>query len=340
MRISRSALIGGGAALGILALILDSKTALEGATEGINLCIRSVVPALFPFFVLSTILTGNLSGKGSSFIRPICKLCSVPEGGEIILITGLLGGYPVGAQSVCQLYADRRITKEESRRLLGFCNNAGPAFIFGMSSCLFQNRLAPLMLWIIHVLSALITGILLPNISTARINPSAAKTVNLAQTMQTTVRSMTFVCAWVIVFRTVLSFAKRWFLWLLPTEIQLVITGMTELTNGYLDLTMLQNERLRFILAGIFLAFGGLCVMLQTASVLVQSGLDMGFYLPGKLIQTAISAVLSYAVSGYLFHKDIRLLITASIIICSVWIFVILRKFTQIDSRNPTPSGV
>ena len=39
------------AALGMLVLILDSKTALAGAREGIDLCIRTVIPSLFPFFL-------------------------------------------------------------------------------------------------------------------------------------------------------------------------------------------------------------------------------------------------------------------------------------------------
>ena len=340
MRISRSALIGGGAAFGTLAMILDSRTALDGAAEGISLCIRSVVPALFPFFVLSTLLTGSLSGKSSAILRPLGKLCGIPEGGENILITGLLGGYPVGAQCVGQLFADRKISKGAARRLLGFCSNAGPAFIFGMSSCILQHKWAPFLLWIIHILSALLTGMLLPNKSYARIHLAPGKNVNLAQAIQTATRSMTFVCAWVILFRTFISFAERWFLWLLPREMELAVIGITELTNGYLNLTLLQNESLRFIFASIFLAFGGFCVLLQTASILAQYGLDMGFYLPGKIMQTFISTVLSYTVSGYLFHESANLLIPAVLLCYIAGIYITLRKFAQIGSRNPTPSGV
>ena len=42
----------------MLMLILDGRTALTGAAEGIDLCIRTVIPALFPFFVLSPLLMG------------------------------------------------------------------------------------------------------------------------------------------------------------------------------------------------------------------------------------------------------------------------------------------
>ena len=51
--------------LGMLLLILDSGTALEGAKEGLVLCVSSVIPALLPFWVLSSLLTGSLWGSYS-----------------------------------------------------------------------------------------------------------------------------------------------------------------------------------------------------------------------------------------------------------------------------------
>ena len=47
-------------ACGMMMLILDSQTAMHGAAEGIVLCINSVVPSLFPFFVLSILLTNRV----------------------------------------------------------------------------------------------------------------------------------------------------------------------------------------------------------------------------------------------------------------------------------------
>ena len=41
-------LTGSLAALGILVLILDGKTAILGAGDAIELCLASVIPSLFP----------------------------------------------------------------------------------------------------------------------------------------------------------------------------------------------------------------------------------------------------------------------------------------------------
>ncbi len=341
MRNSRSLFAGLCGALGMLVLILDSKTAINGAAQGIRLCIQSVIPALFPFFVLSAMLTGTLTGIKSPILRPLGKLCGIPKGGESILLSGLLGGYPVGAQCISQAYTNGKLSQSDARRMLGFCSNAGPSFLFGMSGILFNTKSIPFILWMIHIISALIVGMILPKSSSGAVIPSAGKQVHAGQAVQTAVRSIATVCSWVILFRMILCFADRWFLWLLPEVIQILITGILELTNGYLELAHVQNEGLRFVLASIFLSFGGFCVILQTASITGQAGLDLGSYFLGKLLQTAVSAALSVIVSGLLFPGFPRLqhpwivLLTGCIIIVAI-----ITKIKQNSSSILTSSGV
>ena len=109
---------------GMLLLILDSKTALRGALDGIDLCISVLIPSLFPFFVLSIMLTGALSGQVIKCLQPVGAICKMPPGSESLLAIGFLGGYPVGAQSVSQLFQQGKLSTLQAMRLLGFCNNA------------------------------------------------------------------------------------------------------------------------------------------------------------------------------------------------------------------------
>ena len=76
--------IGLGAFAGISILILDSRTALIGAQEGIVLCLQTVIPSLFPFFMLSNLLTGSLMGADFRILRPI---------GRIVEATGQFRSY-------------------------------------------------------------------------------------------------------------------------------------------------------------------------------------------------------------------------------------------------------
>ena len=102
------------ASVGLLVLILDAKTGIQGASEGLELCIRSIIPSLLPFFVLSILLTSTLSGKKISVLLPLERLLRIPRGSGSIFIIGILGGYPVGAQSVAQSYKNGSIRKIES----------------------------------------------------------------------------------------------------------------------------------------------------------------------------------------------------------------------------------
>ena len=92
------------AAFAMLILIIDCKTALQGAKEGISICIESVIPALLPMLIISVYLNSRLSDLNLGFLAPIAKPVGIPRGYEGILLISFLGGYPVGAQAISQSY--------------------------------------------------------------------------------------------------------------------------------------------------------------------------------------------------------------------------------------------
>ena len=98
----------------MLALILDGRTAIDGARQGIELCLRTVIPSLFPFFVLSILLTSSLLGSPLAVLRPLGRLFGMPDGAESLLIPAFLGGYPVGAQNVAAAFRSGQLTKPEA----------------------------------------------------------------------------------------------------------------------------------------------------------------------------------------------------------------------------------
>lgn len=275
----------------MLALILDSKTALLGAQNGLGLCVRTVIPSLFPFFVISILLTDALSGSQIPFLKPLSKFCKMPKGAENLLIVGLLGGYPVGAKCVYDTWRAGHITQKDAQRCLGFCSNAGPAFIFGICGMLFSDRWVAWVLWGIHVLSALLVGNLLPAQREFASCTGYHSKTSLPQAVTKAIAAMSGVCGWVVLFRVLISFAERWFLWLVPLNWRIMIEGILELANGCTDLMAVQNEGTRFVLCASFLGLGGLCVGLQTLSVV--GALGSGMYFPGKVLQCSISCCMA-----------------------------------------------
>ncbi len=326
------------AAMGVL--ILDAKTAMISAQEAVELCLRTVIPSLFPFIFLSVQLTGKMSGFRFKFLRPLGAILGIPAGAEPLLVIGLLGGYPVGAQAITQAYGSGCISRENARRMLGFCNNAGPSFLFGILAPMFSSVSTLWILWLIHILSALITGILLPR------TPQQASPVLMSSSptpdagLNRALRVMASICGWIILFRVILNFANKWFLWAVPDPLPIMVCGFLELTNGCLQLNLIPQENLRFILCSVLLATGGFCVAMQTVSVTI--GLGTGYYFPGKLLHSLISFLLALMTSIILYPGVIRPEIFPSIPIGVLMIFALvlcLRKAKN-NSSNFLFSGV
>lgn len=294
------------AAAGLILLILDPKTALAGTREGIELCLYTVIPSLFPFFVFSTLLNNSLTGNNLPFLRPIGKLCGIPQGAESIMFLGILGGYPVGAQMLNNAYIKKSISKDNAQRLVGFCNNAGPSFIFGMAGSLFDRSVIPLAIWLIQILSAIIVGMVIPKGQSTYAPVVSTPKITLAAALERSIKTMGNICGWVVLFRALCVFCVRWFLWVFPDFLQVAAIGILELSNGCFALKTITLGGTRFLLSCGMLSFGGLCVAMQTVSVTKDCGI--GMYFPGKFLQTSISLLLAFISQPILFAPQERCL--------------------------------
>lgn len=317
------------AAIGSFVLIIDTKTALRGAQDGINLCLSTVIPSLFPFFVLTTFVNASLLGKKIKILQPICKLCNVPEGAESLMLLGFLGGYPIGAQCISDAYAKGTLQKSDAQRLLGFCNNSGPAFIFGMVGSLFSNSSLPWILWIVHILCALLVGFALPRNNNYLCTITNNKQQSISEVLNKCVLVMAAVCGWVVLFRVVIAFCESWFLWLFPESIQAFFSGILELSNGCISLQMVKSEGTRFVLCAGMLGFGGICVGMQTISV--TGNLGTGMYFPGKLLHGLLSMLVASILQYFIFTDENRsilhpILLMITLLMMGATLFGLQRK--------------
>lgn len=147
-----------------IGLILFSNTNFASAKNGLILWATSVVPALFPFFVATELLshTTIISWLGK-YLSPIMRpLFGVPGEATFAFLMGLISGYPVGAKIVNNFYEKGICTKEEAERMLAFTNNSGPLFIIGtVGISLFGSSKIGMLLFLTHVLSCISVGIFL-----------------------------------------------------------------------------------------------------------------------------------------------------------------------------------
>ncbi len=134
------------------------------------------------------------------------------------------------------------------------------------------------------------------------------------------------VCGWIILFRVLIAFLDRWFLWLLPQTVRVMLVGLLELSNGCCDLVTITDVNTRFILCSGLLAAGGICVAAQTASV--TPGMSVRYYYSGKLMQVLVSVALSYGIISQTAWPLIILLLP------------LLYQISKKRSRNRVLSGV
>lgn len=327
MKDKKNFLMGILALIGMLLLILDTETAVSGARDGLELCLSVLIPSLFPFFILSTIVSSMLIGKRILILKPLCKLCGIPDGGESLFLLGLAGGYPVGARAIADAHENGQLTAKDAHRLLGFCSNAGPAFIFGMAGSFFDSSFVPWCIWAVHIASAILTGILLPDKNCSKCRLDSEKPITVTAALTKSLHAMASVCGWVVLFRVIYNFLNKWLLCHFPAETRIILTGLLELSNGITALADIHNQSSRFIICTCLLGFGGLCVWMQTISVTKKMG--TGMYLPGKLLQCFLSLFLSVLVQYFIFPKETQFTISAGFWAGAVTFGVLLTFFVR-----------
>ena len=116
-------------AFGVLVLAVP-EAATRGLAGGTALCLQSVLPALFPFFVVCELLTA--APPPAALLRPMQRVLGL-ESAETAraLLLSWVGGYAVCARLAGQLYGAGRITRRDAALLqvLGCCS--GPGFVIG-----------------------------------------------------------------------------------------------------------------------------------------------------------------------------------------------------------------
>ena len=226
----------------LVLLLLRPQEAARAVRDGLALCGRTVIPSLFPFFVGISLLL------------------------ELGVAEALVGGYPSGAQASASLYAQGRVTRREAELLLGFCDNCGPAFLLSYvgAGILGDARLG-VRLYLIHVLAALLTGVVLCRLVRDRGLALAggappAKVLRFPQALTSSVFGA------------------------------LPVLGALEMVGGVAALT---PDRAGRIAAAAIVGWGGLSVHCQAMSITIPQGLSFRWHWVGKAVQAALSALLA-----------------------------------------------
>lgn len=316
----RDILLGTGLLWATFALVLWPEQAMGAMRDGIKLCGNVILPSLFPFFVLSSLVVElGMSRYLGKLLEPVmAPLFRVNGNCAAALALGFVGGYPVGAQTAIQIYENGQCSRTEAERMLAFCNNSGPAFILGVVGAgVFGSGAAGLLLYLTHLLASLLVGMLFrfykpgegpqtrrgrgPQFQAANFSKSFTKSVTgaLCSTLN--------ICAFILFFTVflrilahagVLAGAARLLSALLTplgmdqTWAERLLTGLVEVSSGVSSLTDGTLSG-RLSMAAFMLGWAGVSVHYQVMAFLGDSGLSIRTYVIGKLLHGALSASLT-----------------------------------------------
>lgn len=306
----------------LIMIILDSKTAVMASKNGIDLCIKTVIPSILPFLFLGGAVAAEIAGIHIPFLEHILR---IPHGTAGYFIIGHLCGYPVGAKLLQDAVDRKEIDQGAAVRMVALCNNASPAFIIGIMSSLFSSVWLAIIIWLIQIVSSLLLGILLPKAPERSLQQSTIQKHSLAKIMSDSIKGAATICGWIVIMGILLAFINEPILNILSPLGNTILSGSIELTSGLLRMHGIRSEPLRFAVSSVLLSLGGICVVLQTKSM--APSVSIKAYLFARLMHAIISCTITTIVALLIFPQEmgcqqcIPLLICAAIICCIILFF-------------------
>ena len=274
-------------------LTVFSPSALQAARNGFSLFLDTVLPALLPYFVCTSLISlCGVQVRYSRFLLPALALVS---------------GAPSGARCAAILSDDDKLAS----RLAAALNAASPAFIAGVfcSGCMGVPRLAVPMLTA-QYLSALV--MLVPLIPRIRGEgaPAAPPAPTLAEAVRSAMSSLTAICGTIVFFCVLIKLADITGLFDIlcypflrltmlcggnGTAVKPMVTGIFEMVTGANAVAAARLDiRAAAALGTALFSFGGLCVMAQSEALLK---IKPGIYLLSKLVQSVIAGIAAYLIT-------------------------------------------
>ncbi len=263
-------------------MTLFSETVFTGAKEGVNLCLGVIIPSLFPFLFLTNVLTRGgyiqtFGGKKTLYIT---------------LLVSILGGYPVGAGIITELYGKGAVDKEGADTMLNFCFNAGPGFIFlVVGDGVFGSKIAGAVLFAAHIIPSVVISLHFKNRITVNSKSEVNKvSFNFSDIIVNSVAKASAaalnICGFIVIFSVINELVNAF---LSKLFIAKYLTLFLEISNA------VRNTN-NIYLISFLLSFGGICVWMQVLSLSNNRKINLARFALFRVIHGGTSAFLTYII--------------------------------------------
>lgn len=296
-----------------LSLILALGSGFSGAVlDGVRLWAACVLPSLFPYFFITTILSSlSVTGKFSNFLSPFTK--RVFKCGGVVgyaFFMSLISGYPVGAKTVSDLKNNGLISDGEAVRAACACSTSSPMFLISsVGVIMFNSTSFGLKLLITHLISAVINGFIFSFYAkkeklSANTNFTPKKADNLLyESVYSSVISVLIVGGLITVFYLFTEILLKTgvlnpFISLLNVILKneqaskAVILSIFECTKGLKCFASANLGIYTLPLCASVCGFGGLSVIFQSVAYLKNAKIKTAPFLLSKVVAAVLSFVI------------------------------------------------
>lgn len=306
----------------MLIIISSPKKFTSGTISGLKLFFFSVLPGLFPFMLLTKLLTElgtmfKFCGKLDKFSY---KVFGTPGISIYAFLMSIISGYPIGAKIISDLYDKNLIDEQDAKRMSIFCTTSGPIFVIGtVGAIMFNNIVFGIILYASHILSSLLLGIGFNLIfrkkeksETSKKEVCFVKKENIVSgCVNETINSLFIVGAYITIFYLIAELFDIFKIFdlfsvaLSPlfslfhinnSYIQGLSYGIMEVTRGVKTLSVF-GDRISLVLASGILSFSGLSIIFQSMAFLKKTKIKTHSFILAKLVHFIFSMMLCFALS-------------------------------------------
>lgn len=279
-------------------LIVRQQTVRESVAVSVKMCLSTIVPAIFPFMILSDLLSSYVSVKsGSAAASFWSKLFRINEAGIIPFLLGNVCGFPLGVKSAAELYANGKISKDECERLIGTANNPSLAFIISGVGAGMRKSLREGIVLYIAVLISSFAVCLMSRKSTAFSNKqgeSIRQNFSIVNSIKSSSYSVILVCAYIIFFSIIADLISEV---MRGKAVSAIVFSLLEIGSASRYISSASELGVFGLAFNAFaLGFSGLSVYFQTLAF-APSDINKGRCFAMKFIEGMIAflAVLIYS---------------------------------------------
>ena len=280
-------------------ILLLKQSAVQKALDiSIKLCLSSIIPAVFPFMILSDFLISNASISNNSKISKIfSKITGINPCGALAFILGNICGFPIGAHISTEFFKNGKISVDEYNGLLPISTNPSAAFIISGVGLGIRGSLFDGVKLYISVVWATITAALFwkcQKSATCLSSKINKLEFSLANSIKNAINSLIYVFAYIFFFSIVINVIYSFGL---SAHITALISSFLEVGNACSSIYLLKLPRsLSLAITAFALGFSGISMYVQALSFADRS-VKQTMYIKIKLTEGILAFAIAFLLS-------------------------------------------